>query len=385
MTDQIAHDVQTLQPTVANLCSRLPQLHNSTVALRNHVYGTSPSLLSNGRVFLWQDSGDFVTLGELTCRLGTAPITLAADNLSSLEPRLKGFESFVPTEACLALAEHALAPVLELIEQLAGTPLQCDDFGRGQPVADPTGSVQSRATEDTMFRFGFVLRPSGAHRLVRGWVRASAQTWRSLDFSRTSPLPARWPPNYHAVPTALLVQLGNCRLAAAELRDLKPGDALRITPRVPRQADGLPVLLTDAAGRFGTRACLVGDHLTLETAMTTLIETAEPTAARGPVPEPTTSPTVGPRDGQTASAPFEQADPLGDVACDLSFELGSLRMTVAEVAKLRNGQALRLGVRLREQPVRIMAAGRLIARGELAAVGDELVVLVTDAGRLPHV
>lgn len=381
MTGQIAHDVQTLQPTVANLCSRLPQLHNSTVALRNHVYGTSPSLLSNGRVFLWQDSGDFATLGELTCRLGTAPITLAADNLSSLEPRLKGFESFVPTEACSALVEHALTPVLELIERLAGIALQCDDFGRGQPVADPTGSVQSRATEDQMLRFGFVLRPSGAHPLVRGWVRASAQTWRSLDFSRTSPLPARWPPQHHAVPTALLVQLGNCRLAATELRDLKPGDALRITPRVPRQADGLPVLLTDAAGRFGTRACLVGDHLTLETAMNTLIETTVPIAARGDTLEPTTTPTAG----QTAGALRDHADPLADLACDLSFELGSLRMTVAEVAKLRNGQALRLGVRLQEQPVRIVAGGRLIARGELAAVGDELVVLVTDTSRLPHV
>lgn len=385
MTDQILRDVETLQPTVTNLRSRLPQLHNSTVALRNHVYGTSPSLLSNGRVFLWQDSGDFATLGELTCRLGTAPITLAADNLSSLEPRLKGFESFVPTEACLALVEHALASVLELIEQLAGIALQCDDFGRGQPVADSTGAVPSRVTEDPMLRIGFVLRPSGAHPLVRGWVRASAQTWRSLDFSRTSPLPARWPPRHHAVPTALLVQLGRCRLAAAELRDLKPGDALRITPRVPRQADGLPVSLTDAAGRFGTRARLVGDHLTLETAMNTLIETDVPIAARGHAHEPTTSPTAGQTADQTAGAPLDHADLLADLACDLSFELGSLRMTVAEVAKLRNGQALRLGVRLQEQPVRILAAGRLIARGELAAVGDELVVLVTDAGRLPHV
>ena len=381
MSDNSAPELAALQPSVAHLRTRLPQLHNTGLALRNLAYGTAPSRLSNGRVFLWQDSGDFATLGELTCSLGTAPIALAADNLSSLEPRLKGFESFVPTEACAALVEHVLAPVLELLEQLAGMPLQCEDFRRSEALAGSTGAVRSRAVEDPPIRIGFVLRPNGAHPLVRGWVRASAQTWRSLDFSRVVPIPARWPPRYHAVPASVLVQLGSCQLALAELRDLRLGDALRITPRVPRHPDGLPVLLTDAAGRFGTRARLVGDHLILETTMNTLIETAGSSAERDEVPQPTTNPPPGP----TAGAPLDEADPLADFACDLSFELGSLRMTVAEIAKLRHGQTLRLGVRLQEQPVRILAGGRLIARGELAAVGDELVVLVTDTSRLAHV
>jgi tRNA U34 5-carboxymethylaminomethyl modifying enzyme MnmG/GidA len=41
--------------------------------------------------------------------------------------------------------------------------------------------------------------------------------------------------------------------------------------------------------------------------------------------------------------------------------------------------------RLQEQPVRILVNGRMLARGELAAVGDELVVVVTDTSRLPVV
>jgi flagellar motor switch/type III secretory pathway protein FliN len=60
-------------------------------------------------------------------------------------------------------------------------------------------------------------------------------------------------------------------------------------------------------------------------------------------------------------------------------------MSVAEVARLRAGQALRMGVRLQEQPIRILVNGRLMARGELAVVGDELVVVVTDTSRLPQV
>jgi flagellar motor switch/type III secretory pathway protein FliN len=44
-----------------------------------------------------------------------------------------------------------------------------------------------------------------------------------------------------------------------------------------------------------------------------------------------------------------------------------------------------MGTRLQEQPVRILVNGRMLARGELAAVGDELVVVVTDTSRLPVV
>jgi flagellar motor switch/type III secretory pathway protein FliN len=44
-----------------------------------------------------------------------------------------------------------------------------------------------------------------------------------------------------------------------------------------------------------------------------------------------------------------------------------------------------MGVRLQEQPIRILVNGRLMARGELAVVGDELVVVVTDTSRLPQV
>jgi flagellar motor switch/type III secretory pathway protein FliN len=73
------------------------------------------------------------------------------------------------------------------------------------------------------------------------------------------------------------------------------------------------------------------------------------------------------------------------VEAELSFELGTLQMTLAEMSRLRPGQALRLGVRLRDQPVRIMTSGRQIARGELATLGDEMVVVVTETGSLPLV
>jgi flagellar motor switch/type III secretory pathway protein FliN len=45
---------------------------------------------------------------------------------------------------------------------------------------------------------------------------------------------------------------------------------------------------------------------------------------------------------------------------------------------------VRLGVRLVDQPVRIMVSGRMLGRGALAALGDELVVVVTETKALPE-
>lgn len=98
-------------------------------------------------------------------------------------------------------------------------------------------------------------------------------------------------------------------------------------------------------------------------------------------PTPDTSPTLS----AAASAIRPDEPLLSSIECELTFELGSLRMSLTEISRLRPGQAMHLGVRLPEQPVRILAGGRQIARGELAAVGDEIVVVVTETAGLPNV
>ena len=139
----------------------------------------------------------------------------------------------------------------------------------------------------------------------------------------------------------------------------------------------------------------MGDHLVLETVMNKTIDhtshslpshglQAPAMSANGAMPGMPAMPMLA---GAAASAaPSGTSDELlNDIECELTFQLGALRMTVAEIAQLRVGQSLMPGVRLQDQPIRLLVNGRQIGRGELAAVGDELVVVVTETGGLPAV
>jgi type III secretion system YscQ/HrcQ family protein len=342
--------------TRAGLLAALPRWSGTAVTVRNRAYHNRPCMLSGERILIWQDSGPIKTIGELSCRVADASLSLAADNLSRIEPRLEGFESFVPTDTCTALVEHALSPVLSLLERLAGVPVECQEFRRGPSASSTHEGVT----------VGFVIYEASLQPLLRGWVRTTPEAWHALDFSRATTLDSR---RHLAVPARLSIELGRCRLSTRELGELAVGDALRPMNSVPRDTTHMSVLLTNGPGRLTMAASVYGDELTLEDSVNSDVNTLNDPSS-----------TV---DANADGAPGP--DLLGDIECELSFELGSMRMTVADIARMRAGQTMRLGVRLQEQPVRLLVNGRLIGRGELAAVGDELVVVVTDTSRLPQV
>jgi type III secretion system YscQ/HrcQ family protein len=355
-------DTASPRASRARLFAALPRMSGTAIALRNRAYQAAPTMLSDERIFIWQETAATSTIGELACRVGDWQLAISADNLARIEPRLEGFESFVPTDTCAALVEHALSPVLTLLERLLGVPVECNEFRRGAAASVPADEV----------RVGFVVLEANLQPVLRGWVRTTPDAWHQMDFSRAIRLPSQ---RSRVVPVRLSMGIGGCRLSLRELRALAVGDALRSTPRIDRHAGSLPITLTDVsvpgASKFSILARVADDNLSLEYAVTTTTETTADTSA------PETQ-----LDG-TDNTP--QNDLIDDIQCDVSFELGSLRMTVADIGRLRTGQSMRLGVRLQEQPVRVMVNGRWIARGELAAVGDELVVVITDTSRLPQV
>jgi type III secretion system YscQ/HrcQ family protein len=354
--DRLHADVAGQQrPSRARLLAALPRLSGTAITLRNRAYQTPPCMVTGDRILVWQDTGPINTIGELSCRLADSPLALAVDSLSHIEPRLEGFESFVPTETCTALVEHALSPILSILERLAGVPIECDEFRRGPPA-----NVSSEGVT-----ICFSLLESSMQPILRGWIRTMPEAWHALDFSRATTLDTR---RHLSVPVRLSIELGHCKLSARELGELQTGDALRPINRISRESPSLSVLLTNTSGRFSFTACVSGDELTLEKPVNADVNT-------GPVGFD--DPTANPESGGN--------DLLADIECDLTFELGSMRLTVADISRLRAGQTMRLGVRLQEQPVRLLVNGRLIGRGELAAVGDELVVVVTDTSRLPHI
>lgn len=359
-------DTAPLRASRARLFAALPQLNSTTVALRNRLYATAPMVLPQGRTLVWQDAGALATVGELRCHVGAqavldslgaptgASLSLAGDHLSYLEPRLEGFEAFIPTETCALLAENALSPVLSLLERLLGLPLQGGEFLR-HPLAMDSNAGEPEIT------LGFAIFEEPIKPVLRGWVRTTAAVWQQMEPERAMAAASR---RMQEIPLRLSLRVGSARLRLAQLRALQPGDALRSTPALSRHDDQLDVTLCTAGRRPVIGARIAGETLTLENFVNT---TAEHRNAD---------------DG--TDNPHATGDLADDIECDVSFELGSLTMKVSELGRLRAGQTLRLGVRLQEQPVRVLVNGRWIARGELAALGDELVVVITDTSRLPH-
>lgn len=88
-----------------------------------------------------------------------------------------------------------------------------------------------------------------------------------------------------------------------------------------------------------------------------------------------TNPTAGAEDVATRSAADLEA--VFDVPVKVSAILGRSRMDVSELLKLRNGQVVELDRKVGEA-IDIYVNDRLVARGEVVLVEDQLGVTMTE-------
>lgn len=70
-------------------------------------------------------------------------------------------------------------------------------------------------------------------------------------------------------------------------------------------------------------------------------------------------------------------DVLMQVPLQLTAELGARRMALADILKIGTGSIVELD-RSTSDPVDVLAAGTLIGRGEIVAVGDRFGVRMTE-------
>ncbi len=82
------------------------------------------------------------------------------------------------------------------------------------------------------------------------------------------------------------------------------------------------------------------------------------------------------------SAEFENIGLLMHVPLDLTVELGSAKLSVAEVLKLGTGSIVELD-RPVNHPVDLLVNSRLIARGEIVAVAESFALRITELLPLP--
>jgi len=79
----------------------------------------------------------------------------------------------------------------------------------------------------------------------------------------------------------------------------------------------------------------------------------------------------------TETLPAGHRDLVMDIPVSLSVELGQTQLEVRDVLALAAGSVIELN-KLQEEPVDIRINGRLIARGEIVLVKNNLAVKITE-------
>lgn len=79
----------------------------------------------------------------------------------------------------------------------------------------------------------------------------------------------------------------------------------------------------------------------------------------------------------TDTLPAAQRDLVMDIPVSLSVELGQTQLEVRDVLALGAGSVIELN-KLQEEPVDVRINGRLIARGEIVLVKNNLAVKITE-------
>lgn len=71
---------------------------------------------------------------------------------------------------------------------------------------------------------------------------------------------------------------------------------------------------------------------------------------------------------------------LAEVPLQVEVRLGHARLSLGELLRLQAGSVLTLDRRV-EEPAEVLVGGKVVARGQIVAVGDELGVRVTELAR----
>ena len=323
------------------LRERLPHITPAAAAKARAVYAQPAWPLRRGGLGLvWQHSGPPSAVEGLQCSAPAGPFWLGLDDWSVLSPQLALAMTQLPPEIRLGLVEHAAEPLLACLPRLTGGPIVCSGL-LPAPGGDANGQTQC---------LGFRLIDAHGQAVAQGWWvgDTAGLAWPAAAAFDTAAL-AR----LAVVPVALPLSLGACTLPWAELRTLVCGDLLRLD--VPPQAHGA-LRLHARLGGAGAAALVCSARestLTVEACVSITFDTLEPERPDTPA-----------------------LTDLGQIPCTVVVELGRLRMSMAELARMRPGHTLELGADPAAAAVRLVVNGRTIGRGELVTVGDELAVAV---------
>ncbi len=184
--------------------------------------------------------------------------------------------------------------------------------------------------------------------------------------------PARGPIAHGSVPVLLRAEIGTATLPAAELRGLRPGDAIVLRHSF---VDSGGQLWLGGRG-FGLRVRDDGGQLVVTQPLhMTEVTTMDDLEELDGLDDLDHGHSPGTPSGHDAVT-------LDALPIRLTFDLGQRTMPLAELGELQVGQVVELNRPL-SQAVSIRANGALIGTGELMEIGGRIAVGVTSLGPAP--
>jgi type III secretion protein Q len=270
------------------------------------------------------------------------PISLPRQILGAFDPALQA--EGMPSDLAALLLEAAMLPIISRCEQMTGRDVSIHALDQADFPASEEGLRLVLEYGDQ--RWPLLLSAVGARKGAPDLITALLRFWP------TSPrLMARF-----SLPAVL--RIGTTTLSVAALASLQPGDA---------------VLLLTGDGKKGV--LVVAEMWTA---------TAQRQGAKWQLLEPPkaafetgrmewTLRSVDAVEGVQTDAPISNPDQL---PVQLTFEVGRLEITLAELRTLGIGSVLELGRSVAE-PIRISAQGRPVGQGELVDVEGAAGVKIT--------
>ena len=162
------------------------------------------------------------------------------------------------------------------------------------------------------------------------------------------------------IPVPLLFQLGATALRLEELRQIAPGDIVRID-RWRTAGKGLAVSAPLPGARYAVAAHIVDTKI--------VVDRLEEDSMSNP------------KAGEAIAERAHSDAMLNDIEAlevTLTFELGAHAVTLGELRSLQPGHAIELAQPLQRSTIRILANGRAVGTGYLIALGDKLGVRISE-------
>jgi type III secretion system YscQ/HrcQ family protein len=241
----------------------------------------------------------------------------------------------MPSEELRSIHEVAAADALKMFEELFGVEFLCEQLVSNRSVSRRAVGFEVRARTDTS--------------PIVGWISASPELFISV---RQRPADVtRWQERYSNFRSSSALIVGTSTLDAATTKSLVLGDVIRLDDPPPDLSSAYTYFCPTPGSRCVGH--VYGKQFQLEMIV----------------------------DDETYDSPMRDDANCVDVnmvPVVVTFEIGRVAYTMAQLSSLSPGVALTVVPRANELQVRIVANGALIGRGELMSLNGEVAVVITE-------